>query len=217
MDLREFPLEVLVDVLKYLSPINLFFISYTCQFFYKLLLNEQEIWKFSRKNHMVCRKLNPPLNMKERDYLKLLLGYRCYNRCYERNTMIYWEVNIRLCSYCYTNSTCTRDEMCKRFTEKLWLKEIGINKSELPFYDNDFPYPWNLIPFHYLGGNRYFKAQILVVKQILSRELKTKKERIEWIEENSGEKIRKQQEEIINRQREDFEYLKFINKKIFNY
>ncbi|GBC09497.1 hypothetical protein RclHR1_08910001 [Rhizophagus clarus] len=113
------PSELLIQIFSHLSPYELFLLRETCVRFNKFLdepksSTTKEIWRNSRKEFL-RDKTNPPKDMSEREYVKLLYykEFCQFCGCKKYDVKIYWQFKARCCHLCLMKNTISLKELLK--------------------------------------------------------------------------------------------------------
>ncbi|PKC73475.1 hypothetical protein RhiirA1_521774 [Rhizophagus irregularis] len=114
------PSELLIQIFSHLSPYELFLLRETCVRFNKFLdapksSTTKEIWRNARKEFLKD-KSNPPKEMSEREYTKLLYYRGFCQFCGHNNIFrveIYWQFKARCCHECLMKNTISLNELLK--------------------------------------------------------------------------------------------------------
>ncbi|CAJ0839670.1 17_t:CDS:2, partial [Entrophospora sp. SA101] len=104
--------EIIIDICKKVTPIDLYNLSTVCKFFRDLLwsksLTTQMIWKESRRQSLKYPELDPPFGLTEQKYIWLtLLAKKCQycDGLYERFYYEIWPSMIICCGSCFSEKT----------------------------------------------------------------------------------------------------------------
>ncbi|CAI2174080.1 6195_t:CDS:2 [Funneliformis geosporum] len=101
------PVEIFIEICRYLSPVNLFSLIKVCKQFRSWLSSTtskstREIWCISRKKFLPKLQLSPFSNMDEQSYTRLGLIEKGCQFCKRKVCKVYWIFRVRSCKKCFS-------------------------------------------------------------------------------------------------------------------
>ncbi|CAB4390963.1 unnamed protein product [Rhizophagus irregularis] len=167
------PSELLIQIFSHLSPYELFLLRETCVRFNKFLdapksSTTKEIWRNARKEFLKD-KSNPPKEMSEREYTKLLYYRGFCQFCGHNNIFrveIYWQFKARCCHECLMKNTISLNELLKNCGDTI---PEGLIVTIPYIYYNDSYYFWkNTLNYIYIQYLIYLKTNSILSPQFYS-------------------------------------------------
>ncbi|GES92411.1 hypothetical protein GLOIN_2v1552484 [Rhizophagus clarus] len=166
------PSELLIQIFSHLSPYELFLLRETCVRFNKFLdepksSTTKEIWRNSRKEFL-RDKTNPPKDMSEREYVKLLYykEFCQFCGCKKYDVKIYWQFKARCCHLCLMKNTISLKELLKNCGDN--IPEGLIAMIPYIYYNNSYYFWKNTLNYIYIQYLIYLETNSLLSPQFCS-------------------------------------------------